>query len=76
MTVRLIPKRISHDTVEAFTNGAEESKKGRIIGAVLGIMYDDLTIRIGNTGEFYSNPMFARCVVAEMDDYLSEQTKT
>ena len=76
MTVKLVPRRISHDTIEAFTHGAEESKNGRIIAAVLGIMYDDLTIRIGNTGEFYTNPMFARSIVAEMDDYLSEQTKS
>jgi hypothetical protein len=75
MTVKLIPRRLSHDTVETFSEAAEESKSGEIIGSVIGLMYRDLTVRIGNTGELYNNPMFARCIVAEMDDYLSEQTK-
>ena len=75
MTVRLVPRRLSHDTVETFSEAAEESKSGEIIGAVLGLIYRDLTVRIGNTGEFYNNPLFARSIVAEMDDYLSEQTK-
>lgn len=75
MTVKLIPRRISHDTEQAFKVGAQESSEGKIIGAILGVLYDDLTIRLGNTGELYRNPLFARSVAAELDDYLSEQTK-
>lgn len=75
MTVKLVPRPISHDTTQAFATGARESSEGRIIGAILGVLYDDLTVRLGNTGEFYRNPLFARSIAAELDDYLSEQTK-
>jgi hypothetical protein len=75
MTVKLVPRRLSHDTIETFSEAAEQSKSGEIIGSVLGLMYRDLTIRIGNTGELYNNPLFARCIIAEMDDDVSEQTK-
>lgn len=75
MPVKIVPRDISHDTIKAFDKVSGEARIGRVIGAVLGVMYDDLTVDLVNTGEFYRNPLFARAIAAELDDYLSEQTK-
>jgi hypothetical protein len=75
MAVRIIHRGISHDTIQVFDKFSGEAKIGRVIGSIVGVLYDDLTVDFVNTGEFYINPLFARAVTAEMDDYLSEQTK-
>lgn len=75
MTVRLLPPSPSPDTVKTFSEATEHSKEGKLIGSALGLMYSDLTIKIALTGELYKNPLFARSVIAEMDDYAGSKTK-
>jgi hypothetical protein len=75
MPVKIVPREISHDTFQTHDRVAREAKAGKVIGSIMGIMYDDLTVDLANTGELYRNPLFARAVTAELDDYLSEQTK-
>ena len=71
--VRIVPREISHDTVQTFDKIAGEARRGRVIGSILGVMYDDLTVDLVNTGEFHRNPLFGRAIAAELDDYLAQQ---
>lgn len=73
--VRLVPHVTSHDTVQVLTTLLQEAKRGELLGILFGVMYSNRDLDVGNTGEFDRNPFFARCLVAELDDYLGEQTK-
>lgn len=68
LTQHHIPK----DTIEALEQLLDEAKRGRIIGMAFVTMYKRREFATLATGEAYRNPVFARGMVAALDDHLRE----
>lgn len=60
---RLVPREISHDTLEALRVLYEQAKDGEIMGMTLGVMYRDRFFATGVTGESHRNPTFSIGIV-------------
>lgn len=68
---RLVPDQLSHDTVEALHELLERAKAGEIVGIAFAAMYRRRQFITNTAGECHRNPVFARGMVAALDDELS-----
>lgn len=69
---RLVPDALSHDTVELLEQLLDEARRGRILGMAFVAMYKRREFIANTAGEAYRNPVFARGMVAALDDHLGE----
>lgn len=67
---RLVPASVSHDTVQALQELLDDAKKGHIIGVAFCAMYKRREFIVETTGEAFRNPVFARGMLACLDDKL------
>ncbi len=68
---RLVPDKISTDTVGALQYLLRLAESGEIIGMAFVAMSRKRTFVANTTGEAHRNPVFARGMVAYLDDKLS-----
>lgn len=70
--ITLVSRTISHDTVETLEQLLTDAKDGRLIGIAFAAAYagKDRGFFVDVTGECYRNPVFARGMVACLDDML------
>lgn len=68
---RLVPDTLSADTVECLRQLLEDAEAGKIQGLVFGAMYRGRTVIVNSAGECRRNRIFARGIVAELNDELS-----
>ena len=54
--VTLVPRTISHDTVEACKTLLTRAEQGELIGLAWTAMYENRTYDDGTAGEAYDNP--------------------
>jgi hypothetical protein len=73
--VKLVTHISSHDTTETLEMLTDADRRGQLLGIFYGVMFSDRGVDFGYTGVFDVNPLFARSIVAELDDDLSMQTK-
>ena len=67
---RLVPDSLSHDTIEALQSLLDDARAGRIIGIAFCAMYKQRRFIVNTAGEAHRNPVFARGMVACLDDTL------
>lgn len=72
----LVPETISRDTIELLEQLLDDAKRGRVLGVVFVAMYKRREFVGDATGEAYRNPVFARGMVAALDDYLAELARS
>lgn len=72
-TYRLVPDRISDDTVVALEELLEDARAGRLIGMAFAGMYQQRKYIVNTTGEVTRSPTFARGMVAVLDDYIGRK---
>lgn len=73
--IRLVKRPATTDVGEAIKKLDRESDQDEILGSVHIVLYIDRHFDFLLTGELHRNPLFARCLVAELDDELSVLTK-
>lgn len=72
---RLVPDALSHDTVELLEQLLDEARRGRILGLAFVAMYKRREFIANTAGEAYRNPVFARGMVAALDDHLGDMSR-
>lgn len=70
---RLVPDGISTNTVEALSQLLELARSGEIIGIAFTCMLKQRKFFVNTAGEAHRNPLFARALVAVLDDSLSNK---
>lgn len=69
----LAPDTISTNTVEALSQLLDLARSGEIIGIAFTCMLKQRKFFVNTAGEAHRNPMFARALVAVLDDSLSNR---
>jgi len=69
---RLVPNKISPDTVRALEELLADARSGRMIGIAYAAMYRSRHYIVNAAGEARRNPTFARGMVAALDDRLGD----
>jgi len=67
---RCVPDSLSSDTVAALESLLVDARAGKLLGMAFAAMYRDRTFVVNATGEAHRNPVFARGMVACLDDRL------
>lgn len=63
---------LSHDTVECLELLLNEAKQGKVLGLAYAAMLSNREFITDSTGECRRNPVFARGLVASLDDDLKQ----
>ena len=71
----LITGRLSGDTVACLEELLSQAERGLIKGLVFAASYRDRTFVTDSTGDCRINAIYARGLVAELDDELAQRTK-
>jgi len=71
MPYRLIPDNISHDVVEALETMLDLAKQGEITGIAFACTLKKMRYITNVAGHCYTNPTFARGMVAFLSDQLA-----
>ena len=75
MAYRLVPDELSTDTVECLAALLEEAKRGKVIGIAFAAMFRGKRFIVNSAGEAFRSPVFARGMVAALDDDLREKSR-
>lgn len=70
---RLVQDTVSVDTVKALEQLLRMAKRGQVIGIAFAAMYKRREFIVNATGEAARSPVFARGMVAALDDALGRQ---
>ena len=73
--VKIVKKPTPTDVKEAIKKLDGEAERGELIGSAHIVLYEDRHFDFVLTGECHRNPLYTRCLVAELDDELSVLTK-
>lgn len=73
--IKLVKRPSPSDVKAGIKKLDGEAERGEIRGAAHIIIYDDFHFDFFLTGECHRNPLYTRCLVAELDDELSILTK-
>ncbi len=73
--IRLIKQSTPNDVRKAIKKLDGEAERGEIRGSAHIVLYEDRHFDFVLTGECHRNPLYTRCLVAELDDELSFLTK-
>ena len=69
---KLVPAKISGDTVEALQELLKDAMTGRLIGVAFAAMYKEREYIVDAAGEAKSNPTFALGMLAVLKDSLAK----
>lgn len=70
---RLVTEAFSRDTVEALRELLAHAEAGEVVGIAFVAMYRRRRFITEMAGECHRNPVFARGMVAALDDCLAER---
>jgi hypothetical protein len=70
---RLVPDKISHDTVEALQELLALARTGDLIGVAYAGMLKRRGYIVDSAGEAYRNPTFSRGMVCALDDHFGSR---
>lgn len=70
---QLVADVLSSDTIEALTELLAHAEAGEVIGIAFAAMYKQRQFITNTAGECHRNPVFARGMVAALDDQLSRK---
>ncbi len=70
---RLVQDTISDDTVKALEKLLRMARRGQVIGIAFAAMYNRREFIVNAAGEAARSPVFARGMVAALDDALARQ---
>jgi hypothetical protein len=73
--IKLVKKPTPVDVKDAIKRLDGEAERGEILGSAHIVLYEDRHFGFVLTGECHRNPLYTRCLVAELDDELSVLTK-
>lgn len=68
----LVRNHVAGDTVEVLEKLLAEARSGQVLGATFCVMYKGREFIANATGEALRNPVFARGMVAFLDDQLAQ----
>jgi len=68
---RLVTESVSDDTVETLAALLALAKRGELIGIAYAVMLKGRTVAVNTTGEARRSPIFARGMVAQLDDSIA-----
>lgn len=71
MPYRLVPDNISHDVVEALETLLDAARRGEITGIAFACTLRKMRYITNVAGHCYTNPTFARGMVAFLSDQLA-----
>lgn len=72
---RLVPDAISTDTTTALRQLLELAERGELIGVAFAGMLQQRRFFVNTAGEAHRNPVFARGMVAALDDELGQRMR-
>jgi hypothetical protein len=72
---RLVQEPASPDTIEALEILARLARGGEIVGIAYAVMLKGRRVLVNTTGEAHRSPIFARGMVALLDDALAEMVQ-
>jgi len=70
---RLVPDTVSNDTQEALRELLELAERGELIGLAFAGMLRQRKFFVDTAGEAHRSPVFARGMVAALDDELGKR---
>jgi hypothetical protein len=73
--IKLVKQQAPSDVKAGIKKLDGEAERGEISGAAHIVIYEDRYFDFLLTGECHRNPLYTRCLVAELDDELSFLTK-
>lgn len=72
---QLVPDTMSQDTVEALGELLTQAETGDVIGVAFVAMYRQRRFITNTAGECRRNPVFARGMIAALDDQLADRIR-
>lgn len=72
---RLVPDTISTDTTQALEEMLAMARRGELIGIAFACILKRREYFVNTAGEAHRNPMFARGIVAALDDDLGHRMR-
>jgi hypothetical protein len=69
---RLVKEQVSDDTIQALAALHTLASRGEIIGIAYAVMLKGRMVVVNTTGEARRSPIFARGMVAQLDDAVSD----
>jgi hypothetical protein len=69
---RLVREPASADTIEALDILARLARNGEVVGIAYAVMLKGRRVLVNTTGEAHRSPIFARGMVALLDDSLAD----
>lgn len=73
---KLVPAKISGDTVESLQELLKDAIAGRVIGIAFVAMYKEREYTVDAAGEAKENPTFTRGMLLALDDSLARATNS
>lgn len=73
---RLATDTLSHDTLEALRELLRLAETGEVVGIAFAAMFKRRQFIADTAGECHRNPVFARGMVAALDDCLAERMRS
>lgn len=70
---RLLPDTVSNDTVECLALLLRRARAGEVIGLAFCAMLKQRAFIVNTAGEAHRSPVFARGMVAALDDELGKR---
>jgi hypothetical protein len=71
----LIPDKLSVDTVEVLETLLQHARAGEVIGIAFAAQLRRRAFIVNTAGEAHRNPVFARGMVAALDDELGQRMR-
>lgn len=72
---RLVPDAISNDTATALRQLLDLAERGELIGVAFAAMMRQRRFFVNTAGEAHRNPVFARGMVAALQDDLGQRMR-
>lgn len=72
---RVIDDQLSHDTIECLERLLQEARSGRVVGVAYAAIFKRRNFMVHACGEAHRSPVYARGVVAVLDDELSRMAR-
>lgn len=73
---RLVPDKLSEDTIECLEQLLAYAKAGQVYGIVFSAMFKGRRIIANSAGECSRNPRFARGMTKDIDDHLRDRLRS
>jgi hypothetical protein len=73
--LRLVHNNISTEVIESLWDFVEDAEEGELQGFAIGLYYKGRRYFVHAAGECRKDPIFARGLVAELDDLLRDLGK-